>query len=105
MTFRYKELKEYVREDFTRFYCMKFTDEQILSAVLNEYKYAPDYCYAEEVCIFIILAKMYIKYNLNEKRIVDRIEEITLKEWDDIRNEIGLDWVKVDEDLSKIRGN
>ncbi|MCR5835691.1 MAG: hypothetical protein K6G88_04220 [Lachnospiraceae bacterium] len=103
MIFEYEELKEYVREDFTRFYFMKFTDEQIVNAVLNEYKYAPDYCFTEKVCIYIILAKIFIKYNLNQKLIVDRLNEIELQKWDDISNEIGLDWWKVDEDLCKIR--
>lgn len=53
MVFTYKELKEYVRGDFERFYEMGFQEEQIFLAVLDEYKYGKDFCPIENLCIHI----------------------------------------------------
>lgn len=36
MIFEYSELKQYVEEDFNRFYEMGFSEKQIFPAVLNE---------------------------------------------------------------------
>ena len=49
MVFTYEELKEYVREDFERFYEMGFQEEQIFSAVLDEYKHGKDFCFTENI--------------------------------------------------------
>lgn len=56
MIFRYDELKRYVREDFERFCKMGFSGEQILSAVLDEYRYGEQFSLTENVCIHLLAA-------------------------------------------------
>ena len=55
MIFEYEELKECVEEDFERFYKMDFDENQILSAVLNEYEHGEDFGLVENVCIDLFL--------------------------------------------------
>ncbi|WP_297870932.1 hypothetical protein [uncultured Oscillibacter sp.] len=47
MVFRYAGLKEYVREDFERFYRMGFREEEIVPAVLDEYRHGEDFSVTE----------------------------------------------------------
>ena len=56
MIFRYRELKAYVREDFERFCGMGFDAEQILPAILDEYRYGEDFSMAENMCIHLFVA-------------------------------------------------
>ena len=53
MIFSYEELKDYVREDFERFYQMGFDERQIIPAVVNEYAHGAGFCRTEYACILV----------------------------------------------------
>lgn len=76
MIFRYNELKEFVQEDFDRFYQMGFDAAQIAPAVLNEYEYGEDFCWLEHVCIYIFLGLNYKKRNLACPAVTEALKHL-----------------------------
>lgn len=59
MTLSLEELREAVEEDFIRFYAMGFTPEQILPAVLDEYRHREGFCEEERSWILRLLIPLY----------------------------------------------
>lgn len=59
MIFSYEELREAVEADFGRFCAMGFDAEQILPAVLDEYRYGEGFCEEERLEILRLLAVLY----------------------------------------------
>ena len=80
MVFMYEELKEYVREDFERFYALGFQEEQILPSVLDEYKYGKDFCSTENLCIHIFLALNYLQRGLNTDVVAGHLRRLLAEE-------------------------
>ena len=76
MIFSYHELKEYVQEDFDRFYQMGLNERQILPAVLNEYEHGEDFSRTENLCIHVCLALNYRKSNLNSDEITEKLKRL-----------------------------
>lgn len=73
MIFEYDELKEYVTEDFERFYEMGFNEKQIFSAVLNEYEHGEDFGQVENICIHIFVALNYVEKGMNYDDILKKL--------------------------------
>ena len=73
--FSYEELKAYVREDFERFYQMGFDEQQIISAVVNEYAHGEGFCQTEYVCILVFLALRFRERGLNCHSLTEKIRE------------------------------
>lgn len=76
MIFRYDELKEYVKEDFLRFYEMGFNEKQIVPAILNEYEHGIDFCKTENICIYVFIALNFIEKRMDTSKIIEKIEFI-----------------------------
>ena len=93
MIFRYDELREYVWEDCERFLQMRFTEKQMLPAVLNEYEHGEGYCWTECVCIHVILAVFLKKNNMQFDEISAEVKKL-LKQSEDnkIKDELGGDY-------------
>lgn len=100
MIFEYDELREYVKEDFERFYKMGFNETQILPAVLNEYKHAEDFCQLENICIHVFLTLQYAEKNMDFSKIVEHLKQLVTEEVQkEVRVELGKDYTKFSEDL------
>ncbi|MDE7434979.1 MAG: hypothetical protein K2N01_04030, partial [Lachnospiraceae bacterium] len=100
MIFEYDELKECVDEDFKRFYKMGFNEKQIFPAVLNEYEHGEDFCQVENICIHIFLALDYAKKNLNDKEIVEKLNQLLIEEVEnEVKGELGNEYIKYITDL------
>ena len=103
MIFQYDELKEYVQEDFDRFYNMGFDEKQIFSAVLNEYAHGENYSLAENMCIHIFLVLKYREKGLITEPIVSRIKQLLSEEsYNKIPFELGAESEKYIIDLGII---
>lgn len=76
MIFKYDELREYVAEDFERFYKLGFSDEQIYPAILNEYEHGEGFYDVENICIHIFTALNYKEKGLNYNKIVGKIKQL-----------------------------
>ena len=106
MIFEYEELKEGVEEDFERFYKMGFNENQIFSAILNEYEYGEDFGFVENVCIHVFLILAYIEKNLNCNLIIDRLNQLTNEEEKNkLKVELGNEYSKFITDLNIVRKN
>ena len=103
MVFTYKELKEYVRGDFERFYEMGFQEEQIFLAVLDEYKYGKDFCPIENLCIHIFLALNYLRKGLNTDVVAEHLRRL-LTEVSEylIKSDLGNEYPNYIPDLKEI---
>lgn len=103
MIFRYNELKEYVNEDFDRFFKMGFDERQILPAVLNEYEYGEDFCQTENICIHILLGINYSKKEWSISLIREKLEQLLRDDvMKNIENELGCDYAEFISDLDSI---
>lgn len=106
MLFGYEELKEYVKEDFERFYEMGFNEKQILSAVLNEYEHGEDFCLVEDICIHVLLGLKYSEKRRNNSKIIEEINQLIHKETEnEIKTELGDEYPKFITDLNRVRRN
>lgn len=106
MIFEYDELKEFITEDFDRFYQMGFSETQIYPAILNEYKYGEDFCPAENICIHIFLALNYVKNGLNFKIITEKLNHLITEEREqEIRAALGNEFIKYIADLALLMKN
>lgn len=106
MLFGYEELKEYVKEDFERFYEMGFNEKQILSAVLNEYEHGEDFCLVEDICIHVLLGLKYSEKRRNNSKIIEEINQLIHKETEnEIKIELGDEYPKFITDLNRVRRN
>ena len=103
MIFAYYELKEYVNEDFERFYKMRFNEKQILSAVLDEYKHGKDFCQTENICIHILLGMNYAKKGLSVIMVKDKLEKLINEDaMKEIEVELGCEYAEFISDLGNI---
>lgn len=103
MIFSYKELKDYVSDDFERFYKMGFDEQQIFPAVLNEYTHGEDFCQTENICIHILLGVNYAKKGLNMSAIKEKLEQLISKDTvKEIRVELGREYTEFILDLDSI---
>lgn len=103
MVFAYEELKEYVREDFERFYELGFQEEQIFPAVLDEYKYGKDFCSTENLCIHIFLALNYIRRGLNTDIAVEHLRRLLTEESERlVKSDLGDEYPNYITDLKEI---
>lgn len=101
MIFEYDELKEYVTEDFERFYKMGFNENQILPAVMNEYKHGEDFCEVEEICIHIFLALNYAEKKWNYDEIIKNLEILLNgKVEDEVKVYLGKEYTKFSTDFN-----
>lgn len=106
MIFEYEELKECVEEDFARFYKMGFNENQIFSAVLNEYEHGEDFSFVENICIHVFLSLAYEEKKMNSNQIVDRLNQLMNEEEEnELKVELGNEYTKFITDLSKIKNN
>lgn len=104
MIFKYEELKEYVKEDFERFYEMGFNEKQIFPAVLNEYEHGEDFCLLENICIHVFLILNYSQQKLDNTEIIGKLTQLMNGEVESkIKNELGKEFVKFETDLNSIR--
>lgn len=103
MIFAYEELKEYVREDFERFYALGFQEEQIFSAVLDEYKYGTDFCSTENLCIHIFLALNYVQKGLDANKVVEQLRQLLTEESESfVKSDLGDEYQNYTTDLKEI---
>ncbi len=106
MIFGYDELKECVKDDFTRFLQMGFNEKQIFPAVLNEYEHGEDFNKVEKICIHIFLVLNYAEKNFNYEEIVGKLELLINEA---VRNqmkvELGNEYTKLNTDLDIIMNN
>lgn len=103
MIFDYAELKEFVREDFDRFYQMGFDESQMLPAILNEYEHGRGFCQTENVCIHIFLAQNYIKRGLKYRKIIEHLHRLLTEDvYCEMQQELTDDYMKCIEDLDGI---
>lgn len=103
MIFSYKELKDYVSDDFERFYKMGFDEQQIFTAVLNEYTHGKDFCQTENICIHILLGVNYAKKGLSMSAIKEKSEQLISKDTvKKIRVELGREYTEFISDLDSI---
>ena len=106
MIFEYSELKEYVEEDFNRFYEMGFNEKQIFPAVLNEYEHGKDFCPLENICIHVSLVLNYMKNNLKCDEIVNELEKLLSGDVENkLKTELGDEYAEFTVDLSMIRNS
>lgn len=106
MIFEYEELKEYVKEDFERFYEMGFNEKQIFPAVLNEYEHGEDFCLVENICIHVLLVLNYSEKKLNYTEIIEKLSHLMNEEAEnEIKNELGNEYTKFITDLNSVRSN
>ena len=106
MIFEYEELKEYVKEDFERFYEMGFNEKQIFPAVLNEYEHGEDFCLVENICIHDLLVLNYSEKKLNYTEIIEKLSHLMNEEAEnEIKNELGNEYTKFITDLNSVRSN
>ena len=106
MIFEYEELKEYVKEDFERFYEMGFNEKQIFPAVLNEYEHGEDFCLVENICIHVLLGVNYSEKKLNYTEIIEKLSHLMNEEAEnEIKNELGNEYTKFITDLNSVRSN
>lgn len=105
MIFEYDELKEYVTEDFERFFDMGFNEKQIFPAILNEYEHGEDYCQLENICVHIFIALNYLEKGMKFDEIVERLDTLMKTETEEnIKEELGTPYVKFVADISRIKG-
>ncbi len=101
MICEYDELKQYVKEDFQRFYEWGFNEKQIFPAVLDEYKYQESFC--ENICIHIFLILNYVENGLDFNEIFVKLrqlmDEVTENE---LKGELRNEYTKFVKDLSTI---
>lgn len=103
MVFTYEELKEYVREDFERFYALGFHEDQIFPAVLDEYKYGKDFCPTEDICIHIFLALNYLRRGLNTDIAVEHLRRLLTEESERlVKSDLGDEYPSYITDLKEI---
>lgn len=102
MVFRYTGLKEYVREDFERFYRMGFREEEIVPAVLDEYRHGEDFSVTEEICIHIFLAMNCAEKGFDPGGIVRRLKGLlTVEALEAARDALGPEYAELTRDLNK----
>lgn len=106
MIFGYNELKEFVREDFERFYNWGFDEKQILPAVLNEYESGEGFCRTENICIYIFLIICYQKKGFSFQDIIQKLELLLTEEAQEAQNEasiaLGNEYAKYRADLDRV---
>lgn len=103
MVFAYEELKEYVGEDFERFYALGFLEDQILPAVLDAYKYGKDFCSTENICIHIFLALNYLRRGLNADIAVEHLRRLLTEEPERlVKSDLGDEYQNYITDLKEI---
>ena len=106
MIFFFFLLKQYVEEDFNRFYKMGFSEKQIFPAVLNEYEHGEGFCLLENICIHISLVLNYMKNNLKCNEIVNELEKMLTGDIEDkLKTELGNEYTEFTVDLSMIRNS
>ena len=101
MIFSYEELKDYVREDFERFYQMGFDERQIIPAVVNEYAHGAGFCRTEYACILVFLALCYRERGLNCRSLTEKIRE-SQGTPHEVQASLGDDAPKYQADLSAV---
>jgi len=103
MVFQYDELKEYVHEDFERFYNMGFNEKQIFPAVLNEYAHGQDFSLAENICIHIFLIFNYREKGFMTGPIISKTKQLlSEKSYSELLFELGAESKKCIADLEMI---
>lgn len=104
MVFGYEELREYVKEDFQRFYEMGFNEKEIVSAILNEYEHGKNFCQAEYICILIFTALNYAEKEMDNDKVIEKIQLI-MKDGigEKIREELGNEYAEFLRDFDAIR--
>ena len=102
MIFEYNELKEYVEEDFERFFKMGFDEKQIYLAVLNEYQHGEDFCSTEKICIYAYLIFLYKEKNLNYDLIIELLKALIEGEKEILKESLDNEFLLLKDDLRKI---
>jgi len=107
MIFKYDELKEYIGEDFVTFHDeMKFTIEQTIPAILNEYENAADFSLLEECSIYVFISLILIEQNLNtdtlREKIIKLLNEENMKVY---KEQLGDEYSKFVEDVIVVKKN
>lgn len=104
MIFGYAELKQYVKEDFLRFYEWGFNEQEIVPAILNEYEHGKDFCQVEYICILIFTALNYTEKGMDNDKIIEKLEFI-MKDGigDKYKDELGDDYTEFLKDLDFLK--
>lgn len=106
MIFEYDELKEYVTENFERFYKMGFNEEQILPAVMDEYEHGEDFCEVEKICIHLFLALSYAERKWNYDEITEKLEILLKgKIASEVKTDLGNEYAKFYTDFKALIKN
>ena len=103
MIFGYEELKEYVKEDFEQFYEWGFNEDEILSAVLEEYEHGEGFCQVENICIHISLVLNYAEKAFNYRKIIERLKQLMAEIGEnEMTSALGNEYEKYTADLDRI---
>lgn len=77
MIYSYNELKQYIKEDFDMFYSqMKFNENQIYPAILDEYKHGKDSSGIKQICVYVFIILNYIQNEFDIKNICMELEDL-----------------------------
>ncbi len=104
MIHQYNELKQYIKEDFDMFYKqMKFNDEEIYPAILDEYIHGGDLSGVKYICIHVFIIMNYMSENMNAEKIYaelkQRIERVGIEV---VRQELNDEYKFFLEDMNMI---
>jgi hypothetical protein len=76
MIHQYNELKQYIKEDFDMFYKqMKFNDDEIYLAILDEYIHGGDTSGVKYICIYVLIIMNYMSENMNVEKIYAELKK------------------------------
>lgn len=105
MIFEYEELRNCVREDFETFYReMRFTEAQVILAVLNEYEHGEEFTVTEEICIYLFLAEIYKEEGLNTVEVTKKLFELlSEKNIQIVKKDLGDKYLNFNDDLERIK--
>lgn len=105
MIFGYEELKEYVNEDFNRFFNRrKFTSSQVIPAILDEYEDAKDYSETEECVIYVDIALNFIMENISLGELAEKLNLLFSEEnLQNYKNDIKNDFILMENDINFIK--
>ncbi len=90
MIFKFNELEESIKKNFVFFHKeMRFSSEQIYSAIMDEYIWGEDFTNTEEICIHIFLVLNYSENNLNYANVLENLKnKMSLMSLEDIKREL-----------------
>ena len=103
MIYEYDELKEYIQEDFDRFYKFEFNEKQILPATLDVYRYSKHFTQVEIICIHIFLICLYMQNAMKPKIVVKELKKLMhTQDQQAIKAELGDDYEKFLKDYNTL---